>query len=61
MSDEVQLDILKILKAMLSLLENAAYKDRNSDQIAHVKSCIREAISGLEVLTRSSSSETPDA
>jgi hypothetical protein len=46
-----EVDLLRILRATLSLLEAADYPEKETPQTQKVAHCLREAISGLETPT----------
>jgi hypothetical protein len=52
MTDACQIDLLRILRATLSLMEVAEYRGKGNPHTEKVANCLREAISELEASTR---------
>ena len=52
-----QIDLLRILRAPLSLLMASNYPEKSTPQTEKVASCLREAISELEVIVRTAADE----
>jgi hypothetical protein len=50
-----QIDMPRVLRATLAVLEQTAYEGKNSKVIAELKTCLREAILNLETLSESPS------
>jgi len=54
-----QIDLLRILRATLSLMMAADYPEKGSAQTEKVASCIREAICELELSIRTQADDQP--
>jgi len=54
-----QIDLLRILRATLSLMTAADYPEKGDPRTEKVASCIREAICELEISVRSAADEQP--
>jgi hypothetical protein len=54
-----QIDLLRILRATLSLMTAAEYPEKGNPVTEKVASCIREAISELEISVRTATNEQP--
>ena len=58
---ECEIDLLRILHATLSVLDNAEYPGKGSEHVERAKECIREAVVSLEMASRAKSAEPPAA
>lgn len=54
-----QIDLLRILRATLSLLTAVDYPEKGNARTEKVASCIREAICELEISVRTTTGEEP--
>lgn len=60
MSYVPHVDVLQILRATLSLLENTDFLSKESDSVVNLKRCLRDAIAEIHLTTPAASAHDPE-